>query len=91
MKYFQLFIVVFTQSIFAQAELKCVVEGKNITPNNLFSVDFILNEQEDNFTPPDFKKSGLELVYGPTTAVLQNYNNGVSTFSKTFSYVLKSS
>lgn len=91
MKYFQLLIVIFTQSLFAQAELKCVVEGKNITPNNLFSVDFILNEQEDNFTPPDFKKTGLELVYGPTTSTAQTYENGVSSFSKTLSYVLKSS
>ncbi|MEC4004292.1 BatD family protein [Flavobacterium sp. SUN052] len=92
MKCFQLLIVIiFSQSLFAQVEFKCVVEAKNIAPNDYFAVDFILNKESEDFTPPDFKKLGLELIYGPTNSTDQTTINNSTTLTIKRGYIVKAS
>ncbi|MGB2514372.1 MAG: BatD family protein, partial [Flavobacteriaceae bacterium] len=49
-------------------------------------IDFIMNENGDNFIPPDF--NNFLVVSGPQQSVNRSWVNGVSSFSKTYTYFL---
>ena len=62
------------------------VSKKKLGVNERLRVDFIMNQDGDNFTPPSFE--GFTVTGGPNQSVSRQWLNGKSSFSKTFSYFL---
>ena len=54
--------------------------------NERLRVDFTMNRDGDNFTPPEFK--GFQVVMGPSQSLSNSWINGVKSFSKTYSYTI---
>lgn len=54
--------------------------------NERIRVDFSMNRDGDQFTPPDFK--GFRVVMGPSQSTSSSWINGVRSFKRTFSYTI---
>ena len=54
--------------------------------NERLRVDFAMNKDGDNFTPPDFE--GFRVLMGPSQSISSSWINGVRSYSKTYSYTL---
>lgn len=54
--------------------------------NERLRVDFTMNKDGDNFSPPDFK--GFRVIMGPSQSISSSWINGVRSYSKTYSYTL---
>jgi len=54
--------------------------------NERLRVDFTMNKDGDNFSPPDFE--GFRVVMGPSQSISSSWINGVRSYSKTYSYTL---
>ena len=63
---------------------EAVLSKKSLGINENLRVDFKMNKDGDNFTPPSFK--GFTVVGGPNQSVSNMWVNGKRTFSKTYSY-----
>lgn len=62
------------------------VSKKKLGVNERLRVDFVMNQDGDNFTPPSFE--GFTVTGGPNQSVSRQWLNGKSSFSKTFTYFL---
>ena len=65
---------------------EAVLSKKSLGINENLRVDFKMNKDGDNFTPPSFK--GFTVVGGPNQSVSNMWVNGKRTFSKSYSYFL---
>lgn len=65
-------------------ELK--VSKSKLGINERLRVDFAMNKDGDNFTPPDFQ--GFRVLMGPSQSISSSWINGVRSYSKTYSYTL---
>ncbi|WP_418497659.1 BatD family protein [Flagellimonas sp.] len=54
--------------------------------NERLRVDFTMNKDGDNFTPPPF--DGFNVVMGPSQSISSSWINGKRSFSKTYTYIL---
>ncbi|EAR02955.1 BatD family protein [Maribacter sp. HTCC2170] len=54
--------------------------------NERLRVEFTMNKDGDDFTPPDF--NGFRVLMGPSQAISSSWINGVRSYSKTYSYTL---
>ncbi len=54
--------------------------------NERLRVDFTMNKDGDNFSPPNF--NGFRVVMGPSQSISSSWVNGVRSYSKTYSYTL---
>lgn len=70
----------------AQISFEAKVSKKKLGVNERLRVDFTMNEDGDNFSPPDF--DGFRVVGGPNQQVSTTFINGKRGFSKTYSYFL---
>lgn len=72
----------------AQAQMTFVtkVSKKKLGINERLRVDFEMNQDGDNFNPPNFED--FKVVGGPNQSVSYAYLNGKRTYSKTYSYFL---
>ena len=83
------FILVFMLSIgFVQAQVSFVakVSKKTLGINERLRVDFEMNQDGDNFVPPNFK--GFNVVGGPNQSISNSWLNGKRSYLKTYSYFL---
>ena len=71
----------------AQVEFTANASRTRIAVNERLRIEFKMNVDGDNFTPPNFV--GFQVVAGPSQAVSQSWINGKSTMSKSYTYVLK--
>ena len=55
--------------------------------NERLRVDFKMNQDGDNFNPPDFQ--GFKVVMGPSQSISSSWVNGVRSYSKIYSYTLE--
>lgn len=74
------------QIIWAQIQFEAKVSRTSIAQNERLRVDFVMNEDGDNFNPPSFE--GFRLVGGPNQSVSFSWINGKKSFNKTYSYYL---
>jgi len=89
MKLRVVFITLFIWSIgVSQAQVTFVakVSKKTLGINERLRVDFEMNEDGDNFLPPNFK--GFNVIGGPNQSVSNSWINGVRSYSKSYSYFL---
>jgi len=71
---------------FAQVKFEAKVSKKKLGINERLRIDFEMNEDGDNFNPPDFQN--FTVVGGPNQSVSHSWINGKRSFSKTYSYFL---
>ena len=73
--------------ISAQVKFDATVSKNKLGLNERLRVDFVMNQNGDNFSPPDFEN--FRIIGGPNQSIKSNYVNGESSFSKTYSYFLQ--
>ena len=76
----------FFKYYFSQVKFEAEVSKTKLGVNENLRVDFKMNKDGDNFSPPTF--NGFRVVGGPNQSVSNSWINGVRTFSKTYSYFL---
>ncbi len=81
-----LFFILSIGSLGAQVKFEAKVSKTKLGVNERLRLDFEMNQDGDNFTPPDF--SGFTVVGGPNQAVSHSWVNGKRSFNKTYSYFL---
>lgn len=84
-KYIFLLLISF-QGLFAQVQFETKVSKTKLGLNERLRVDFMMNDDGDNFTPPAFE--GFRIVGGPSQQVSQSWVNGRSSFNKAYAYFL---
>ena len=70
----------------AQVQFEAKVSKQTLGLNERLRIDFTMNDDGDNFTPPNFE--GFKIIAGPSQQVSQSWVNGKSSFNKTYSYFL---
>lgn len=68
-------------------EFTAKVSKESLGINERLRIEFTMNKNGDNFTPPNFKD--FTVVMGPSQAVSESWMNGTRSFSKTYSYILQ--
>jgi len=84
-----IYIFLFVLSIgLSQAQVSFVakVSKKTLGINERLRVDFEMNQDGDNFEPPNFQ--GFNVVGGPNQSISNSWINGKRSYSKTYSYFL---
>lgn len=82
-----LFLLLFcVQGLWAQIQFEAKVSKNSLAANERLRVDFTMNADGDNFSPPSF--DGFRVVGGPFQQMSQQWINGRGSFSKTYSYIL---
>ena len=74
------------QMMAQEVSFEAKVSKRTLGLNERLRVDFIMNKNGDNFTPPNFK--GFRVVGGPNQSISNAYVNGKRSFSKTYTYFL---
>ena len=86
MRLFVYISLFFLNITFSQVKFEAEVSKTKLGVNENLRVDFKMNKDGDNFSPPTF--NGFRVVGGPNQSVSNSWINGVRTFSKTYSYFL---
>ncbi|WP_299126698.1 BatD family protein [uncultured Winogradskyella sp.] len=81
-----LFLILATSIAAAQVKFEAKVSKKKLGVNERLRIDFEMNQDGDNFVPPNF--NDFEVVGGPNTSVSNTWINGKRTYKKTYSYFL---
>lgn len=63
-----------------------LVSKEKLGINERLRIDFTMNKDGDDFSPPDF--SGFRVLMGPSQSISSSFLNGVRSYSKTYSYTL---
>lgn len=79
-------LLISVQGLLAQVQFEAKVSKTTLGLNERLRVDFSMNDDGDNFTPPSFE--GFRVVGGPSQQVSQSWVNGRSSFQKSYSYFL---
>ena len=74
--------------VFAQEDVtfEAKVSKERLGINEVLRVEFSMNKDGDNFTPPNFKN--FRVLMGPMQSISNTWVNGKRSFSKTYSYSL---
>ncbi|TYA60184.1 BatD family protein [Formosa maritima] len=87
LNYISLILIVLSTSIAsAQISFEAKVSKKKLGINERLRVDFEMNQDGDNFNPPDFQN--FTVIGGPNQAVSTSWVNGKRSYKKTYSYFL---
>ena len=82
-----LLMIKVTVQVMAQGvTFEAKVSKRSLGLNERLRVDFVMNENGDDFTPPSF--SGFRIVGGPNQSISNSWVNGKKSFSKTYTYFL---
>ena len=76
-----------TTLLIGQINFEAKVSKNKLALNERLRIDFEMNENGDNFTPPNFEN--FQIIGGPNQSIKTSYINGEQSFSKTYSYFLK--
>ena len=81
-----LMTVVLGQTIAQGVSFEAKVSKRSLGLNERLRIDFVMNENGDDFTPPRF--NGFRVVGGPNQSISNSWVNGKRSFSKTYTYFL---
>ncbi|MBT8278388.1 MAG: BatD family protein [Bacteroidia bacterium] len=84
-------ILLFLNVSLAQNDVETVtfeakVSKKKLGINERLRIDFVMDQDGDNFNPPNFQN--FTVVGGPNTSISNSWVNGKRSYSKTYSYFL---
>ncbi|MBD0831108.1 BatD family protein [Aestuariibaculum sediminum] len=87
-KQITLFFILFLTAtvVSAQVKFEAKVSKQTLGVNERLRIDFVMNQDGDNFNPPDF--SNFTIVGGPNQSVSNKWINGVRSYEKIYSYFL---
>jgi len=88
MKRILLLLFFITNSLVAQVQFEAKVSKNSLGLNERLRIEFTMNADGDNFSPPNFEQSGFKVVGGPSQSVSQSWINGKSSFNKSYIYIL---
>ena len=80
------FLILLSSYATAQVTFEAKPSKTKLGINERLRIDFTMNEDGDNFTPPSFKN--FKVVGGPSQSINNSWINGVRSFSKSYSYFL---
>ena len=86
-KLFILFLSLNSLIVCSQVNFEASVSKSKLALNERLRVDFVMNQNGDNFSPPKF--DNFQIIGGPNQSIKTSYVNGERKFSKTYSYFLK--
>ena len=86
-KTFILFLAINSFVLSAQVNFEASVSKSKLALNERLRIDFVMNQNGDNFSPPEFEN--FQIIGGPNQSIKTSYVNGERKFSKTYSYFLK--
>lgn len=86
-KFFILFLSLNSLFLSAQVNFEASVSKSKLALNERLRVDFVMNQNGDNFSPPEF--DNFQIIGGPNQSIKTSYVNGERRFSKTYSYFLQ--
>ena len=86
-KFYILFILLNSLILSSQVKFDASVSKSKLGLNERLRVDFVMNQNGDNFSPPNFEN--FQVIGGPNQSIKTSYVNGERSFSKTYSYFLK--
>lgn len=86
MKKYIIILLLSFQGLWAQVQFEAKVSKTTLGLNERLRIDFTMNADGDNFSPPSFE--GFRIVGGPSQQVSQSWINGRSSFNKSYSYFL---
>ena len=69
-----------------QVSFRAKVSKNTLGINERLQIDFLMNEDGDNFKPPSFEN--FKVVGGPSQSISNSWINGERTYSKTYTYFL---
>ena len=82
-----IYLLIFSFNLLSgQVSFRAKVSKKTLGINERLQIDFLMNEDGDNFTPPSFEN--FKVVGGPSQSISNSWINGVRTYSKTYTYFL---
>ncbi|WP_369412500.1 BatD family protein [Mesonia aestuariivivens] len=88
MKQFIFYILLFVSCAgIAQVKFEAQASREKLGVNERLRVDFTMNQDGDNFNPPDFR--GFKVIGGPNQSISQSFVNGKRSFQKKYSYFLQ--
>lgn len=89
MKKIALLFTIFLHTLLAAQDVKfeAKVSKNSLGLNENLQVSFAINQDGDNFSPPDFE--GFRLVGGPFQSTSYSWMNGVKSFNRSFTYILQ--
>ena len=82
-----LFLTISSFVLSAQVNFEATVSKSKLALNERLRIDFVMNQNGDNFSPPEFEN--FQIIGGPNQSIKTSYVNGERKFSKTYSYFLK--
>ncbi|WP_298397285.1 BatD family protein [Flavobacterium sp.] len=83
-----LIVLFIANSLFAQVKFEAEVSKNTLGLNERVRIEFSMNEDGDNFVPPNFEACGFRVVGGPSQSISETWINGRGSFLKTYTYVL---
>ena len=86
-KIYILFLLLNSLILSSQVKFDASVSKSKLGLNERLRVDFVMNQNGDNFSPPNFEN--FQVIGGPNQSIKTSYVNGERSFSKTYSYFLK--
>jgi hypothetical protein len=82
-----LYVALFVSNlVLAQVTFEASVSKRTLGVNERLRIDFKMNEDGDNFTPPSFEN--FKVVGGPSQSISNSWVNGVRSYSKSYTYFL---
>lgn len=89
MRKLALLFTIFLHTLLAAQDVKfeAKVSKNSLGLNENLQVSFAINQDGDNFSPPDFE--GFRLVGGPFQSTSYSWMNGVKSFNRSFTYILQ--
>jgi len=81
-------VLFITNSLLAQVKFEANVSKNTLGLNERVRIEFSMNEDGDNFVPPNFEACGFRVVGGPSQSISQSWINGRSSFQKSYTYIL---
>ncbi len=81
-----IFFVFFSCILSAQVNFRANLSKSSLGINERVRVDFIIDKDGDNFTPPEFEN--FRIVAGPSQSIKNSWINGKRSYSKTYTYFL---
>ena len=86
-KYFLNIILLFINlNAISQINFEAKLSKSTLGVNERLRVEFLINEDGDNFSPPDFKN--FKVVGGPSQSIKNSWVNGARSYSKSYTYFL---
>jgi len=86
-KYFLNIALLFINlNIVSQINFEAKLSKSTLGVNERLRVEFSINEDGDNFSPPEFKN--FKVVGGPSQSIKNSWVNGARSYSKSYTYFL---